>query len=44
MADTDDRRSRIANAWEAAWDRGDLEPLDDLLEPGLPPHQQQPHL
>lgn len=33
MADTDDRRSRIADAWEAAWDRGDLGPLDDLLSP-----------
>jgi steroid delta-isomerase-like uncharacterized protein len=33
MTDTDDRRSRIATAWEAAWDRGDLEPLDDLLSP-----------
>lgn len=28
------RRTRIAEAWTAAWDRGDLEPLEALLAPG----------
>jgi steroid delta-isomerase-like uncharacterized protein len=28
-----DLRDRIRNAWEAAWDRGDVDALDDLLSP-----------
>jgi steroid delta-isomerase-like uncharacterized protein len=33
MADSDDRRGRILQAWEAAWDRGDVDALDELLSP-----------
>lgn len=33
MTTVDERRHRITNAWEAAWDRGNLIPLDDLLSP-----------
>jgi steroid delta-isomerase-like uncharacterized protein len=33
MSDNDDRRDRIRAAWEAAWDRGDVDALDDLLSP-----------
>jgi predicted ester cyclase len=33
MSDNDDRRDRIQKAWEAAWDRGEVEALDDLLSP-----------
>ncbi len=33
MTNTDARRRRITDAWEAAWDRGDLHPLDELLDP-----------
>lgn len=28
-----DRRDRIRAAWEAAWDRGEVDALDDLLGP-----------
>ena len=28
-----DRRDRIRTAWEAAWDRGEVDALDDLLGP-----------
>lgn len=31
MSDTDDRRARIEKAWDAAWDRGEVDALDDLL-------------
>ena len=33
MSDNDDRRDRIQQAWEAAWDRGEVDALDDLLSP-----------
>jgi steroid delta-isomerase-like uncharacterized protein len=29
----EDRRDRIRAAWEAAWDRGEVNALDDLLSP-----------
>lgn len=29
----EDRRDRIRTAWEAAWDRGEVDALDDLLSP-----------
>lgn len=31
MPDNDIRRNRIQAAWEAAWDRGEVDALDDLL-------------
>lgn len=31
MSDNDVRRDRIHNAWEAAWDRGEVDALDGLL-------------
>ncbi len=34
MADNDSRRDRIRAAWESAWDRGEVDALDDLLSPG----------
>jgi len=33
MSNNDDRRDRIQQAWEAAWDRGEVDALDDLLSP-----------
>jgi steroid delta-isomerase-like uncharacterized protein len=33
MSDNDVRRDRIRKAWEAAWDRGEVDALDDLLAP-----------
>jgi predicted ester cyclase len=33
MSDTDDRRARIEKAWDAAWDRGEVSALDDVLSP-----------
>lgn len=33
MVSNDERRTRIENAWEAAWDRGEVEALDELLSP-----------
>jgi steroid delta-isomerase-like uncharacterized protein len=33
MSDNDDRRARIERAWEAAWDRGEIDALDELLSP-----------
>jgi steroid delta-isomerase-like uncharacterized protein len=33
MASTVDRRARIQKAWDAAWDRGEVDALDDLLSP-----------
>jgi steroid delta-isomerase-like uncharacterized protein len=33
MSDNDDRRDRIQKAWEAAWDRGEVDALDELLSP-----------
>lgn len=27
-------KSRVRNAWEAAWDRGDVDALDGILAPG----------
>jgi steroid delta-isomerase-like uncharacterized protein len=30
---TDSRRTRIEKAWVAAWDRGEVEALDELLSP-----------
>jgi steroid delta-isomerase-like uncharacterized protein len=33
MSDTDERRERIRKAWDAAWDRGEVDALDDLLSP-----------
>ncbi|KAA0092653.1 DUF4440 domain-containing protein [Mycolicibacterium sp. P1-18] len=32
MSDHDTRRDRIRTAWEAAWDRGDVDALDDVLD------------
>jgi steroid delta-isomerase-like uncharacterized protein len=34
MSDNDERRARIEKAWEAAWDRGEVDVLDELLSPG----------
>jgi steroid delta-isomerase-like uncharacterized protein len=31
MSDNDDRRDRIRQAWDAAWDRGEIDALDELL-------------
>lgn len=33
MSNTDERRTRIHDAWTAAWDRGDVDALDALLSP-----------
>ncbi|GAB6984081.1 ester cyclase [Nocardioides pyridinolyticus] len=33
MSETDDRRQRIEKAWDAAWDRGEVDAFDDLLSP-----------
>jgi steroid delta-isomerase-like uncharacterized protein len=33
MSDVDDRRDRIQQVWEAAWDRGEVDDLDKLLSP-----------
>ena len=33
MSDSDIRRDRIRSAWEAAWDRGDVDALDAVLSP-----------
>ena len=33
MSDNDARRTRIQQAWDAAWDRGDVDALDGLLSP-----------
>jgi steroid delta-isomerase-like uncharacterized protein len=33
MSDNDERRARILKAWEAAWDRGEVDALDELLSP-----------
>jgi steroid delta-isomerase-like uncharacterized protein len=30
---TDDRKERVIQAWAAAWDRGEVDVLDDLLSP-----------
>ena len=29
MSDNDDRRARIQQAWDAAWDRGEVDAFDD---------------
>ena len=31
MSTAEDRRNRIERAWEAAWDHGDVDALDDVL-------------
>ena len=31
MSNNDDRRARIQQAWDAAWDRGEIDALDELL-------------
>ena len=31
MSNKDDRRARIQHAWDAAWDRGEVDALDELL-------------
>lgn len=33
MSDNDTRRNRLRSAWEAAWDRGDVDALDAVLSP-----------
>lgn len=33
MSNNDDRRARIERAWEAAWDRGEVDAFDGLLSP-----------
>ena len=33
MSDTDARRGLIEKVWAAAWDRGDVDALDELLSP-----------
>jgi steroid delta-isomerase-like uncharacterized protein len=33
MSDTDTRRKLIEESWAAAWDRGDVDKLDELLAP-----------
>jgi steroid delta-isomerase-like uncharacterized protein len=33
MADTEARRKLIEDAWDAAWDRGEVDALDELLSP-----------
>jgi steroid delta-isomerase-like uncharacterized protein len=30
----DDRKKRVIEIWAAAWDRGEVDALDDLLSPG----------
>src|SRR3954471_2708907 len=34
MSTSDAIRERIVTAWTAAWDRGEVDALDDLLSPG----------
>lgn len=34
MPDNETRRKLITEAWAAAWDRGEVEALDELLDPG----------
>lgn len=34
MPDNDMRRERIRKTWEAAWDLGEVDALDELLSPG----------
>jgi steroid delta-isomerase-like uncharacterized protein len=38
MSSTEARRKLIENAWERAWDRGDVDGLDQLLSPGYHRH------
>lgn len=38
MSTADERRTRIQGAWEAAWDRGDVDALDDVLAEGYQRH------
>jgi steroid delta-isomerase-like uncharacterized protein len=33
MSNSDERRERIQQAWEAAWDRGEVDAFDELLSP-----------
>jgi steroid delta-isomerase-like uncharacterized protein len=33
MSNNDDRRARIQQAWDAAWDRGEVDVLDELCSP-----------
>jgi steroid delta-isomerase-like uncharacterized protein len=33
MSEADERRNLIADSWAAAWDRGDVDALDQLLSP-----------
>ena len=33
MSHNDGRRARIQQAWDAAWDRGEVDALDELLSP-----------
>jgi steroid delta-isomerase-like uncharacterized protein len=33
MSDNQNRKDRIRSAWEAAWDRGDVDALDAVLSP-----------
>ena len=33
MSDNDDRRARIQQVWDAAWDRGEVDAFDELLSP-----------
>jgi len=35
---TQDRKTRIADAWRAAWDEGHVDALDDLLSPDYVRH------
>jgi predicted ester cyclase len=34
MTEQDERRARIERAWLAAWDRGEVDALDELLSDG----------
>ncbi len=36
----DDRKKRVIETWDAAWDRGEVDALDHAAQPGLPAAQQ----
>jgi len=38
MTESDDRKARIHRAWTAAWDRGEVAALDEVLSPAYVRH------
>jgi steroid delta-isomerase-like uncharacterized protein len=41
MSSSEARRGQIEKAWEAAWDQGDVDGLDELLSPDYLRHSSQ---